>query len=101
MAALNILAVTDKEINWSKFDYEVQELNIEQFELFPIPKQTGFNLDAIGICLPSDFNDRECALTEFLKVSYFFKERNFELTELYNGTNITNENARELFLKML
>jgi hypothetical protein len=101
MAALNILAVSDKEIHWSKLLNEIQVFNLIQIEMFPIPKQLGFNLDSIGICLPSGFDDREDAVMELLKLSHFLNDHNFELTELYNGTKVTKENAKKMFITML
>ena len=101
MAIVNILAKSNSLVEWVDLLNDFDGLDLSYVEIFPIPKELGFDSDALGINVQRRNLDREIALTELKKVFDYCESRNFALTELYDGMELKKENFEGIIRKFL
>ena len=95
MALINILAKSEKVINWNVFLKDYSNLNILNIEVFPIPKELGFNCDCVGVNIHQGYTKREIVISEIERLIKFFrlKPYDFKFIELYNGVEVHDSNV--------
>jgi len=101
MALITILARSSHIIGWQNLSYKIVELNIDEVEVFPIPRELGFECDALGIAVSRNFKNKENVLFEISRLIVLLISMGFELTELYNGELIDDQNLGRIFLPLL
>ncbi|MEO3402725.1 hypothetical protein AAFN85_02415 [Mucilaginibacter sp. CAU 1740] len=103
MALINLIAKSKKEINWGHFFGQYSALNHLYIEVFPIPKELGFNADCVGISVPKGYNNRKAVISELEQIVEFGITEPYSLTftELYDGVEISQTNASAFFDKFL
>jgi hypothetical protein len=103
MALINILATSPKSINWSDFLKDYGGLNIFSLEVFPIPKELGFDEDNIGISVHRGYSDRNIVISEIAHLIAFFRSDpyNLKFIELYDGIEVGPKNVIMLIDKLL
>ncbi|SDR89271.1 hypothetical protein SAMN05216490_0143 [Mucilaginibacter mallensis] len=103
MALINILAKTTKSINWDEFLKNYWSLNVSTVEVFPIPKELGFDYDSVGISVHAGYADRSVVISEIEHLVTFFRSEpyNLKFIELYDGVEVLPENVIILINKLL
>jgi len=101
MAGINILGKNAKKIIWNDFLEGYSKLNLTSIEVFPIPQELGFKEDCIGACVHSDYNDKTEVLNQLKVLVDFLLKRQFKMTELYDGMEISTDNVIPICDKLL
>ena len=101
MALILVLAQSPQIIDWKSLLFKIESMNIKEVEVFPIPRELGFENDALGLAVTSNFESKENVLLEISKLITLLISMSFELTELYNGELIDEQNLREILLPLL
>jgi hypothetical protein len=101
MALILVLAKSPQIIDWKSLLFKIESMNIKEVEVFPIPRELGFENDALGLAVTSNFESKENVLLEISKLITLLISMSFELTELYNGELIDEQNLREILLPLL
>lgn len=101
MAVLNILAKSSKSITWDKLLNQYSNLNSPHIEIFPIPKELGFDEDCIGINVQNGYLNKEIVISELKLVIEFFASYNLKFIELYDGLEVTQDNIVIMASKLL
>ncbi|MEO6980813.1 MAG: hypothetical protein ABJA76_11295 [Mucilaginibacter sp.] len=101
MAVVNILAQSSNSINWEYLLKKFSVLNFLHIEIFPIPRELGFEQDCVGINVHNGYSDRQAVISELKQAISFFTS--FELTfiELYDGAEIVSGNIDKIFNGLL
>jgi hypothetical protein len=100
MAVIDIIGISNKEVNWKELNTLIRPLTYLYFEIFPIPKALGFEKDAIGIYLPSKKGKDAIAVQSELKKLISQLQNGFELTELYTGEMVTINSIDDLIKRI-
>ena len=95
MALINILAKGPRNINWDVFLNDYRGLNIHSLEVFPIPKELGFDGDSIGISVHRGYVDRNIVISELGQLIALFISNpyNLKFIELFDGIEVRPENV--------
>jgi hypothetical protein len=103
MALINLIAKSPKEINWDRFLNDYSNLALLLIEVFPIPKDLGFDVDSIGVNVHKGYKNRKAVISELEQIiSLYTREPySFKFIELYDGIEIYPDNAANLFDKLL
>ena len=103
MALINILAKSTKSVDWTDFLKDYWSLKILNVEVFPIPKELGFDYDSIGISAHKGYTDRSAVIFDIEHLVTFFSSEpyNLKFIELYDGVEVLPENAIMLIDKLL
>lgn len=103
MALINILAKSGKTINWNVFLKDYSTLNIFDIEVFPIPKELGFDCDSVGFSIHKGYLEKEAVILEVKRLITFFQlsPYNFKFIELYDGVEVHLENVMVLISGLL
>jgi hypothetical protein len=103
MALINLIAKSQKEINWKYFLDDYYNLEFSDIEVFPIPKDLGFAFDSIGVSVHSGYSNRKTVILELERMIVFYSSKayNLKFIELYDGIEIHPDNASTLFDKLL
>jgi len=103
MALVNILAKSNRQLNWKKLLVDYSSLNLTEIEIFPIPKELGFDQDAIGICIHHGYSNKKTVILDMESLIAFFSSENYNLKfiELYEGIEVLPENVGELIYNLL
>jgi hypothetical protein len=101
MALINVLANNQKDIDWRNISDHYSKLGLTLVEIFPIPKELGFENDHIGICVHRGYSNRKAIIKELESATKFFLSRGFKMLELYNGSEIFLDNAISIFENLL
>jgi hypothetical protein len=101
MALVNILAQSSNSINWEYLLKKISVLDLSHIEIFPIPKELGFEMDCIGINVHRGYTDRRVVISELKQAINCLIP--FELTfiELYDGIEIVPGNIDTIFNGLL
>jgi len=101
MAIINILAQSNGSVDWEDILDKYSRLSLSNVEVFPIPKQLGFEQDAIGINVHRGFDSKQAVISNLKKVVDLLMSINFTLIELYDGVRIVPGNMDVLFNGLL
>lgn len=103
MGLVNMLVKSQKTINWGCFLKDYSNLHFFNIEVFPIPKELGFNCDCIGVNVSQGYTSKEIVITELERFVTFFRSEPyaFKFIELYEGLEVIPENVTLLFFKLL
>ncbi|AYL97838.1 hypothetical protein [Mucilaginibacter celer] len=103
MALLNLIAKSEKGINWDHFFDRYSALNLDRIEVFPIPKELGFDVDCIGVNVHKGYTNRKTVIAQLEQIITFGSGDPYLLkfTELYDGIEIYPANASDVFGKLL
>lgn len=93
MAGFNVLARSDGSINWDNLLNDYSNLNLAEVEIFPIPKELGFDQDAVGINVHNGYPDKRNVIAELKLAIDLFSLYNLKFTELYDGIEIDSNNV--------
>ena len=101
MAIVNILAQSSYSINWEEILDKYSILTLPHVEIFPIPKELGFEQDCIWINVHRGYSDRKVVISELKQAINCLIP--FELTfiELYDGIEIVSGNIDTIFNGLL
>lgn len=100
MAILNVLAKSDSLINWEDLN-RYTDLDLSYIEIFPIPKELGFDQDCIGINIHKGYSDKGIIMSELKRAIDFFAPYNLKFIELYDGVEIHKDNIVAVVDKLL
>lgn len=90
--SFNLLAETQKTINWDKISQVPISGSFTEVELFPIPAEIGHdNTNSVGISIPMKNVNKKAIKELRIIMEELFKD-GFRIYELYNGNEITSEN---------
>lgn len=97
MALINIIANNTKSINWQSFYHDYKLLELININLFPIPKELGFESDSVGISVHANYTDKAEVIQELKKLLVFFEREpyDFKFSELYHGVEISSSNVEK------
>lgn len=101
MSLITIIAKNSNEIRWANLLYQIEGLSISGIEVFPIPKELGFEESAIGIAVPSNYESKQNIIDGMSKLVKLLTTMSFEITELYNGELINYDNIKKTLLTLL
>lgn len=101
MAFVNILAQSDSSINWDNLLNEYSYLDLSHVEIFPIPKELGFDQDCVGINVHDGYLSKEIVMSELTQATDFFINYKLKLFELYYGVEINQDNFTAVIDKLL
>jgi hypothetical protein len=101
MALLNIIAKASVDIDWGNLYFKIDGVDTQGIELFPIPKAIGFEHDAVGIAINSNYDNKVDLFQRLIAVCRLLKMEKFELFELYNGEEITDNNLESIYNSLL
>jgi hypothetical protein len=103
MALINILAKSTKNVDWNDFLKDYWSLNVFNVEVFPIPKELGFDCDSIGINVHKGYMDRNEVISEIERLVVFFSSapHSLRFIELYDNVEVFPENAITLIDRLL
>lgn len=99
MALINILAKSKASIKWVEFLDGFSVLNLSNIEVFPIPKELGFDYDCLGINVQSNYSDKQIVISELKTLVNFFGS--YKYIELYDGIEIDGNNLAAIIDKLL
>jgi len=100
MAILNVLAKSNGTINWDDLS-RYTDLDLSHIEIFPIPKELGFDQDCIGINIHKGYSDKKIVMSELKKAIDFLAPYNLKFIELYDGVEINKDNIVAVADKLL
>ncbi|QEC78476.1 hypothetical protein [Mucilaginibacter ginsenosidivorax] len=100
MAIINILAKS-KKADWGKIASEVSDMALSIVQVFPIPKELGFDDDALAVNVHRGFSDKKTALAELDLLIQYLTRHNFTIIELYDGIEITSNNISQIIEPLL
>jgi len=100
MAILNVLAKSNGSINWEDL-IRYANLNLSHIEIFPIPKELGFDQDCVGINIHKGYSDKEIVMSEFKRAIDFLAPYNLKFIELYDGVEIHKDSIIAVVDKLL
>jgi hypothetical protein len=103
MALVNMIVKSTKAINWGSFLKDYSSLNFSNIEIFPIPKELGFDCDCIGVNVHQGYANKKIVIAEIERFITFFinKPYAFKFIELYDGLEVIPENVIVLIDKLL
>lgn len=102
MSLITIIARSPYILSWEVLFLDIQQLELTELEVFPIPLELGFEQNAVGIAVPSVYQSKENVVLQLRKVTELLRAMDFELSELYNGALIINEeDVDDLLLPLL
>lgn len=101
MSLITILAKSPHIIGWESISSEIASLGLSEIEVFPIPMELGFEQNALGVSVHRKFKNKEALLTEMYKLFKYLISMDFELTELYSGKLVNEQNMRSIVLPLL
>ncbi|MCO5950096.1 hypothetical protein [Mucilaginibacter flavidus] len=101
MAIVNILARSDYSINWEEVLNRYSILTFPHVEVFPIPKELGFEMDCIGINVHKGYSDSAIVISELKQAISFFTSFGLRFIELYDGIEIVPGNIDKIFNGLL
>lgn len=103
MALINLIAKSNKEINWECFLEDYSNLQLFDIEIFPIPKNLGFDFDCVGINVHKGYSNRKAVISNLERaITFFYLEPyGLKFVELYEGVEVYPDNALVLFDKLL
>jgi hypothetical protein len=97
MALITIIAKGNPNIEWNKLYLDVAAINTDSdIEIFPIPRESGFDNDAIGITVPSNYENKVALFDSLDTLIKILCKSNLAVTDLYSGNEITTNNFREV-----
>ena len=100
MAILNVLAKSNGSINWDDLS-RYADLGLSYVEIFPIPKELGFDKDCVGINIHKGYFDKVVVLEELELAIDFLTRFNLKFIELYDGVEVLKHNIVAVAEKML
>jgi len=100
MAVINIIAKSEKAIYWDDFLDKFSKLSLTDIEIFPIPKELGFEQDSIGVSVLSRYSNRENVISEMKILFKILNQTGLKCFELYDGIEI-NESIYITIIKKL
>ena len=100
MAIFNVLAKSNGSINWDDLS-RYTDLDLSHIEIFPIPKELGFDQDCIGINIHKGYSDKVVVLEELELAIDFLMRFKLEFIELYDGVEVSQDNIVAIAEKML
>ena len=105
MAIVNILGKSERSINWKAFlrDYNTLNIDTQHIEIFPIPKELGFDEDSVAINVHANYTDVKTILFQLKQIVFFFQIEPYSLKfiELYDGVEINPVNAHALLERLI
>lgn len=100
MAIINILAKS-KKADWGKIASDVSNMDLSIVRVFPIPRELGFDDDALAINVHRGFSDKKTVLAELNLLIQYLTLHNFTIMELYDSVEITNNNMLQIIEPLL
>jgi hypothetical protein len=101
MALISILAKSPTTLDWESLFLGIENLYLDEVEIFPIPADLGFDEDAFGISVSKKFKNKNNVITEIQNLAELFTLNGFKMFELYTGTTITGENLPGILSRLL
>ena len=101
MALVNILAQSSNSINWEYLLKKFSALDLSHIEIFPIPKELGFEKDCIGINVHRGYTDRQVVISELKQAINCLIQFGLTFIELYDGIEIVPGNVDTIFNGLL
>lgn len=100
MAVINILAKS-KKADWVKIASDVSDMGLSIVQVFPVPRELGFDDDALAVNVHRGFSDKKTVLTELNLLIQYLTIHNFIIIELYDGVEITSNNLLQIIEPLL
>jgi len=97
MALVNILAQSSNAINWEYLLKKISALDLSYIEIFPIPRELGFEQDCVGINVHRGYSDKAIVILELKQAISSFTPFGLRFIELYNGVEIVSGNIDTIF----
>jgi hypothetical protein len=95
MARVNIIAYAEKPWDWDSLYENIISLKLEEIEIFPIPRELGFEQDGLGILVHKNFSGKETVLRELNSLLVLFKSHHITMTELYDAIILSEMNIEK------
>lgn len=103
MALINIISNGTQAINWELLYADYKRLELLNVELFPIPKELGFDHDSVGICIHKNYSDKDKVIKELKELILLLEKESYKLKfyELYNSVEISSFNVENVLNPLL
>jgi hypothetical protein len=101
MALISILAKSPHILNWEYLFLKIEDLLLDEIEIFPIPAELGFDENAFGISVSANYKSKNSVETQVQNLVELFTLNDFKMIELYGGITITEVNLPEILSRLL
>lgn len=101
MARVNIIAYAEKPLDWNSLYENIIGLSLTEIEIFPIPKDLGFDQDGLDVLIHKNFSDKQIVLHELQALLALFKSYHISMTELYDGVILSEMNIEKTISALL
>lgn len=88
-----MLVKSTEDIDWDSFLEYYSGLDLLSIEVFPIPKELGFEYDGLGVSVHRGHADKKNVMDEIMRFVKVFESEpySFKFTELYNGNSVSSQ----------